>query len=94
MKTKTLSISINCLPEKLYKFVSNIENFPKWAKFCSSIKKSKGEWIMKTQQGQMKIRIAAKNNFGVLDHYVVDNLELGCARTLRAEPRSPPVNCA
>ena len=22
------------------------------------------------------------------------SLELGCARTLRAEPRSPPVNCA
>ena len=73
MKTKTLSISISCAPQKVYNFVSNLENFPKWVKFCRSIKKSKMGWVMETLQGRMKIRIAAKNKLGVLDHYITDN---------------------
>ena len=72
LKSKTLTISINCSPKKVYEFVSNLENMPKWAKtFCRSIKKSNGEWIIETPQGPMGIRIAPKNEFGVLDHTVI-----------------------
>jgi len=69
--SQTLSISINCHPDKVYDFVSNLENMPVWATtFCKSIKKSDGEWIAATTQGQVKIRLAENNRFGVLDHYV------------------------
>jgi len=45
---------------------------PVWATtFCKSIEKSNGEWIAMTPQGQVKIRLAEKNHFGVLDHYVI-----------------------
>ena len=72
MKSKTLTISINCQLKKVYEFVSNLENIPKWAKtFCHSIKKSNGEWIIETPQGQMEIKIAPKNDFGILDHTVI-----------------------
>lgn len=69
--SRTLSISINCHHEKVYDFVSDLENMPVWATtFCKSIKKADGEWIAVTPQGQVKIRLAEKNHFGVLDHYI------------------------
>ena len=72
MKSQTLTISINCDHKKVYEFVSNMENMPRWAKtFCRSIKKSDGEWVIETSQGPMGIRIAPKNDFGILDHTVI-----------------------
>ena len=69
----TLSIAINCPHKKVYKFVSDINNLPKWAMtFCYSIKKSKGDWTIETPQGPLKIRITPKNEFGILDHFIVD----------------------
>ena len=35
------------------------------------VKKSDGEWIIETPQGPMGIRIAPKNDFGILDHTVI-----------------------
>jgi hypothetical protein len=47
--SKTLSISIDCHPAKVYEFVSNPENLPKWATaFCKSVRKSGNDWIMET----------------------------------------------
>jgi len=71
LKSKTLSISIGCDPGKVYEFISNPENLPKWAKaFCRSIKKSSGEWVVETPEGPVKVRFVAKNDSGILDHYV------------------------
>jgi len=71
LKSRTLSVSINCDPKKLYEFVSNPENLPKWAKmFCRSIKKSNGGWIVETPQGPVNVRLSKRNDFGILDHYV------------------------
>jgi hypothetical protein len=39
--------------------------------FCRSIKKTSGEWIIETPQGPVKIKIAPKNDFGILDHTVI-----------------------
>lgn len=55
----------------MYEFVSNLDNLSKWARtFCRSIRRANGEWIIETLQGDVKIRIAGKNEFGILDHYV------------------------
>ena len=71
LKSKTVTISIDCSPSKLYAFVSNPSNLPQWAKtFCRSVEKSNGEWVMETPQGKVKIRISGKNELGVLDHYI------------------------
>jgi hypothetical protein len=32
------------------------------------------EWIAETPQGPMKVRFTERNNFGVLDHYVIPEL--------------------
>ena len=71
LKSKTLTISIQCAPQKIYEFVSNLENLPKWATtFCRSIRPLKNEWVIKTPQGEVFIHIAAQNVFGILDHYI------------------------
>lgn len=71
LKSKTLSVSIECKPDKVYEYVWNLENFPAWAtSFCLSIRNSEGEWIIQTPDGPMKISFVERNDFGVLDHYV------------------------
>lgn len=71
LESRTLSVTIACLPRKVYEFVSNPENLPRWAAgLCKSVRKSDTGWIAETPQGPMQIRFAEKNDFGVLDHYV------------------------
>jgi hypothetical protein len=69
--SRTLSISIDRPPDKVYDFILNPENLPKWAAgLCKSVRKANADWIAETPQGPMKIRFAEKNGFRVLDHYV------------------------
>ena len=71
VESRTLSITIACHPRKVYEFVSNPENLPRWAAgLGKSVRKSGAGWIVDTLQGPAQIRFAEKNDFGVLDHYV------------------------
>ncbi len=71
LESRALSITIACPPQKVYEFVSNPENLPRWAAgLCKSVRKSDTGWIVDAPQGPMQIRFAEKNDFGVLDHYV------------------------
>ena len=71
LKSKTLTVSVKCEPQKACRFVTNPENLPKWATaFCKSVRKEKEEWIVETAQGPVTIRFVPKNDLGVADHYV------------------------
>jgi hypothetical protein len=71
LQSRTLSISIGCRSDKVYAFVSNPENLPRWAAgLCKSVRKSDAGWIVETTQGPMNLRFADDNDLGVLDHYV------------------------
>jgi hypothetical protein len=71
LSSRTLSVSIRCSPGKVYEFVTNPENLPKWAQgLGQSVRRQGPDWIVDTPQGPMKIRFADKNRFGVMDHYV------------------------
>jgi len=70
-ESRILSITIACLPRKVYEFVSNPENLSRWAAgLGKSVRRSGAGWIVDTPQGPAQIRFAEKNDFGVLDHYV------------------------
>jgi hypothetical protein len=72
LETRNLSVTINRRPREVYDFASAPENLPKWATGTGkSIKKVNGEWIVATPQGPMKVRFTERNDFGVLDHYVI-----------------------
>ncbi|MBB6733218.1 SRPBCC family protein [Cohnella zeiphila] len=71
MKARTLTVSIACPPEAVYDYVADLRNFPVWVtSFCRSIREERGEWILETPEGPMKIRFAERNAYGVLDHIV------------------------
>lgn len=71
MSSRTLSVSIGCSPGKVYEFVTNPENLPKWAQgLGQSVRKQGSDWMVDTPQGPIKIRFANQNRFGVMDHYV------------------------
>lgn len=73
MKTETLNIYIDRSWQDVYEFVSDLMNFPKWAKtFCRSVKKLDSIWFkIETPQGPTRIRISPRNEFGVVDHYLI-----------------------
>ena len=72
LTSRTLSISIHGDPKKVYEFVSNGANLPRWATaFCKSVKPSKDGWLVDTPQGPMTIRLSGQNPFGVVDHDVI-----------------------
>ena len=67
-----ISVSINRSPNEVYAFVSNPENLPKWATgLGGSIKNIHGEWIADAPMGQVKVKFADENQFGIVDHEVV-----------------------
>jgi hypothetical protein len=71
MRSRTINISVKSNPKIIYDFVSNLENLPRWASSTfPSIKQVNGEWFVDTSQGQNKVMLAERNNFGVLDHHV------------------------
>jgi hypothetical protein len=68
---KKLSISIERSFAEAYEFLSQPENFPKWASgLGSSLSRSGGEWIAQTPEGPAKVCFSERNSFGVLDHSV------------------------
>jgi hypothetical protein len=70
--TKTLTISIQCPPEQVYAFVSNPERLPHWATgLCKAVRRVDDEWIVETAEGDLPVRFADPNQYGVLDHVVI-----------------------
>lgn len=66
-----ISVAINRPASEIYHYVSQPENLPKWAEGLSgSIEKRGEEWIAQSPMGIVKIKFAAENEFGVLDHDV------------------------
>jgi hypothetical protein len=67
---KHISVSINKSVEEVYQFTSKPENFPKWIAFIKSMSNHGQFWIGKTDIGDLKIKFAPLNDFGILDHHV------------------------
>ena len=71
LRSRTVSVSIECPPARAYDFLSDPENLPRWAGgFCISIGRSGEEWVVATPQGPVTFRFVERNGFGVLDHTV------------------------
>jgi len=87
LRSKTVSVSIESPPRRVYEFVANPENLPKWATtFCRSVRKSGGEWIVETPDGPMGMRFVGRNDFGVLDHYVTVKPGIEILNPMRVVP--------
>ena len=67
---KNISISINKSADEVYQFASKPENFPKWIDFIKSMTNHGQFWTGKTDLGDIKIKFAPLNDFGIVDHQV------------------------
>ncbi len=78
LRATTLAVSIARPPQRVYEFIANPENLPRWAPaFCRSVRRSGNDWLVETSTGPVKLRFVAPNNLGVLDHIVTaDNEEI------------------
>ncbi|MFL5814362.1 MAG: SRPBCC family protein [Bdellovibrionia bacterium] len=69
---KQISVSIQRSVTDVYEFASDPENLPKWAAGLSrsTITRSGDEWIADSPMGQVRVKFAPSNPFGVMDHDV------------------------
>ena len=71
-ESRTLTVSIDRDWREVYGFAHRPESFPLWASgLASGVTPDGAEWIAQGPGGPVRIRFAAPNDFGVLDHTVV-----------------------
>lgn len=68
MNSKTHALVLNAPREKVFGFLSKVENLPKWAvEFCRGVEKRGSQWWVTTPDGPLLFRIDADARTGVLD---------------------------
>jgi Polyketide cyclase / dehydrase and lipid transport len=66
-----ITITINRPVDQVYAYAADPENMPQWAAgLAPSIRKAGDIWIIDTPTGEIKVRFAEPNAFGVIDHEV------------------------
>ncbi len=76
-----ISIFISRDPDEVYEFAADPRNLPQWAAGLarSDVRQQGDAWVAEAPFGQVRIRFAAPNAFGVMDHEV----ELASGRVVR-----------
>ena len=70
-EVRHVSVSIQRSPRAVYELVANGENLPRWASGLGErVERSGNDWLADGPLGQIRIRFAPQNEFGVLDHDV------------------------
>ena len=71
MNSNTHTLSIDAPRERVFDFLSRVENLPKWARiFCRELKKDeKGRWKVLSTRGEIFFRIAGDRDEGIVDMY-------------------------
>lgn len=70
-ESRTVTVRIARPWPDVYAFAAAPENLPRWASgLARSLKHVDGEWLVDTPAGPARLRFAARNDFGILDHYV------------------------
>jgi hypothetical protein len=68
---RTISVDIKRPAAEAYAFLSEPDNFPKWASgLAGALRKVGDEWVAETPEGRAIVHFSERNSFGVLDHSV------------------------
>src|SRR3989304_2114329 len=68
----TISVSINAKPEKVWEFVSDLNNWKQFSDFGKNLEKiSENEWVTHTTQGNIKVYPQFDKEKFLLDHRVI-----------------------
>jgi predicted 3-demethylubiquinone-9 3-methyltransferase (glyoxalase superfamily) len=83
-----LGVSIDCPAERVYAFVADPENLPRWATaFVRAVRRSAAGWVVDTPGGPVGFRFVERNDLGVLDHYVSPSPGVEILNPMRVVPR-------
>lgn len=70
---RIVSESLDASARTVYDFASQVENLPRWAGgLASSVRRDGDRWFADSPMGRIRIDMAPRNDFGVLDHDVTD----------------------
>ena len=70
-RVKHLSVRIDRTAAEAYGFLSQPENFPRWASgMGGSLRRQGADWLVDTPEGTATVRFSEQNSYGVLDHQV------------------------
>src|SRR5207249_138291 len=71
MKADTQAITIDASLSKVFRFVSNPENLPHWARaFCQAIRPDGDAWLVTSPQGEVRVRYRTDEALGVIDFHL------------------------
>jgi hypothetical protein len=70
----TKTVFMKCPAKKLFDFLANAENWPRWAIHNIQAVRpgSEGWWLLDTPRGPGRLRIGPNERTGVLDHEFID----------------------
>lgn len=75
--SRTLTVSIDRPPARVQAFITDPRNLPAWAHgLGKSVRCEAEQWFVSTTEGEVQIRFAEPNPFGVIDHWVRISPEL------------------
>lgn len=68
---RLISQTIAAPAQAVYDFASRMDNLPQWASgLARGVTEENGEWFTESPMGRVKVAMAPRNPFGVLDHDV------------------------
>ena len=71
MRSDTQTITINVSKEKLFGFLSDPLNLPKWAVgLCKSVHEDADGWIVETKLGEVGLNVVANSDLGIIDYHL------------------------
>jgi hypothetical protein len=71
MRSNTEHVTINVDHRRLFAFLADPGNLPKWAVgFCRAIRRDRDRWIVQTPQGEVAVRFVTHPELGIIDFHI------------------------
>lgn len=71
LEARTVTETVAVSPDAVYEFARKMENLPQWASgLAAGVTLENGEWFTQSPMGKVKVEMAPRNDFRVLDHDV------------------------
>lgn len=71
LEAMTVTETVGVPAGTVYDFARTMENLPLWASgLAAGVIQENGEWFAESPMGRVKVEMALRNDFGVLDHDV------------------------
>ena len=88
MRADTKTISIEADPQKVFRFLADPANLPRWAVgFAKAVRRNGERWLVTTGAGEIPVRVRADADSGVVDFVMSPTPELEVTASSRVVAR-------